>query len=1531
MVRKRLFWVIKKAAAALVILAVALFVALQTSVVQTYMAERLLSSLNAGISGKVDVGRIYVRPMNNVLLQDVTITDDDRRSPAVSDTLFHTDKIVLQYSLKGLFSKEGPNVSRVSVTGGGLNLVLEDDEVPVDGKYYNTNLTRIFGLAKDPDKAEKDVSVSSEKSSGKRLFKLKSVKINDFAFNMYDLTADIAAQEAKGGINWYDMNISDICFHIEDMEMVDGIMYGKMKKGSFRERSGFNCRDISGNVRVGGGLTSIDGLRIADDYSDIRIANYSMMYESTASFSDYIDKVRMSVSFTDTCRMNMRTIGFFAPSLEGLDLDVAVCGVAEGTVRELLVPMLSVGLEDYGVSFDFSGGISGLPYVETSVFNAALRKFVFSKKAALGLAGLFSGGKQVGFLDGFPYEGQLVFDGDISGGISDFDVNGGLVSEKGNAGFTVNVSGLQGEDGEPLRISGELATDRVDVGAFAGTGLLGELTLQAAFTADIIPGGDVSARVSSHDISRFVVNGYPYSGLMAELALEQGLLDVRAVCDDPSLAFMLEGMAELNGRSGRGNAYRLQAEVVRADLNAMNIDMRGKSAVSFKIDSQLYDEGGEDVYGEVLLEDLVLENASGTEEIGDIRLSAVNNPADYKVSLDSDFLSAEFEGTASLVQFLKDLQALSTGEAADLLCVGNAMPWSGNRYSFNLTTGNTMGVCSFVSPGLYVAERSMVSIDINDSGDFDADVVSQRIAFGENYIKDLVFKASNPDSTIDCAVKSSEIRAASVFFDNPRLSLALLDNSVYARLSYSDPGVDSVNSGRLDLMADFSLDTLSGKLMTDIKVGNSVFFINGARWGVSPARVFVSDGRLGIDSLVISNGVQNILLNTGSGTSDTLNVFLDRFDISALNPLLGEGYDLKGAVTGYASFPDIFNEPGLLMDIHADSVSIAGEDAGDIEIMSRWDEPNGRFNIYLRNYLDGATTLNTTGFFRPEDKYVSVNMILDGFSAAYLSPALKSVLSGISGKLSGRLSLAGAADELSLRSRNLMLSDLAATVAYTNVTYNFNGSLSMDESGIYADNILVEDRFGHRGVLGGTIGHRYFKDFDFALELKFNGLECINVSRENAGDFYGNAFAAGILRLNGPLDALHLQADAATMPDTRFHVPVSSVADAGGTDILTFRDYSEKAEQDPYDAMLSRMYGKTSRSADISIGLHLNVTPEASVFVELDETGGSMLAGRGSGMLDIAVGQGGGQFDIRGDYTVEEGSFRFSVGGIVSRDFTIDEGSRIAFNGDIMDSDLNINAIYTTKASIATLIADTSSVSSRRTVNCMIGISGKLSNPNLQFDIDIPDIDPMVRSRVESALSTEDKVQKQFLSLLISNSFIPDEQSSIVNNSSMLFSNVSEILSGQLTSILQKLEIPLDLGVNYQQTNSGTDIFDVAVSTQLFNNRVIVNGNIGNRQNAVTGNNGVAGDIDIEIKLDRKGVLRLNLFSHSADQYSSYLDQSQRSGVGITYQQEFSTFKELWRKMFWSRKRKREAEEAEMRAMIERSENEKDEIVIEVR
>lgn len=305
----------------------------------------------------------------------------------------------------------------------------------------------------------------------------------------------------------------------------------------------------------------------------------------------------------------------------------------------------------------------------------------------------------------------------------------------------------------------------------------------------------------------------------------------------------------------------------------------------------------------------------------------------------------------------------------------------------------------------------------------------------------------------------------------------------------------------------------------------------------------------------------------------------------------------------------------------------------------------------------------------------------------------------------------------------------------------------------------------------------------------------------------------------------------------------------------------------------------------------------------------------GEGIINIDAGT--DRFDINGDYTISSGSYKFVALGIVSRDFGIKSGSTVRFNGDILDSDLNIDASYRTKASIATLLSDDDAVSNRRTVECGIAITDKLSNPRIGLSINIPDIDPAIRSKVENALSTEDKIQKQFLSLIISNNFLPDEQSGIFNNSSVLYSNVSEIMSNQLNTILEKLNIPVDLGLSYQPNTQGNDVFDVAISTKLFNNRVEVNGNIGNRQYSASGNSNVVGDLDIEIKLDKKGSVRLNLFSHSADQYTNYLDNSQRNGVGVVYQTEFNNMAQFFRNMIMSRQKRAAAREAEEKAMID--------------
>ena len=58
------------------------------------------------------------------------------------------------------------------------------------------------------------------------------------------------------------------------------------------------------------------------------------------------------------------------------------------------------------------------------------------------------------------------------------------------------------------------------------------------------------------------------------------------------------------------------------------------------------------------------------------------------------------------------------------------------------------------------------------------------------------------------------------------------------------------------------------------------------------------------------------------------------------------------------------------------------------------------------------------------------------------------------------------------------------------------------------------------------------------------------------------------------------------------------------------------------------------------------------------------------------------------------------------------------------------------------------------------------------------------------------------------------------------------------------------------------------------------------------------------------------MFSHSADSYTNFLDNSQRNGVGVTYQTEFNNFGQFIKGMFSSKSKRQAAMEAETEAIL---------------
>ena len=819
-----------------------------------------------------------------------------------------------------------------------------------------------------------------------------------------------------------------------------------------------------------------------------------------------------------------------------------------------------------------------------------------------------------------------------------------------------------------------------------------------------------------------------------------------------------------------------------------------------------------------------------------------------------------------------------------------------------------MDFLAFVAPGLYISDSTSLDMTIDTLGIFKADLKSPRIAFNENYIRKLEMEMDNMNGSLGGKVSGQTMSIAGISLENNSFQLFAHNDFIGFGYTYENPGT-LVNKGEVFITCNVRKNE-GAQPCFHIEMLPSRLLLNSREWNINHSRLHVGGREMDIEKVEFTSGDQTVRLSGGySGTrQDTLKLELERFDISIINPLLKNRFGIEGAVTGEAGLISPKTDPGLVFGFLADSAKIAGADVGTLRFGSEWNEEYKRFDAMIANEINGTGTFGIVGSYTPSSKSIEAVADLRKMDISYAEPFLQSVFSDISGHVSGKIHASGTVDDMHVCSEDASIDDAELRVAFTNVPYNASGAFHIDDTGVYFDNIALHDRFGNSGKITGGIQYDKLKDMKIDTKISIDGMECLNTTDADNSSFYGNLSASGTLSISGPVNNLEMDIDAVTAGAGQLHIPIAASATATTGNLLTFKEEKKEEYIDPYEQMIKKI--KTDKKTAGRLGLSLNVeaTPEVEAFIEIDKASGNILSGRGAGNIELELN--GSDFNILGDYTLTSGNYRFVAQGLAYRDFTISDGSSIKFNGDIMESDLSITANYRTKTSLATLIADTSSVATLRTVDCGINISDKLKNPRLSFSIDIPDIDPTIKSRVESALSTEDKIQKQFLSLIVFNSFLPDDQSGIVNNASVLYTTVTGIMYNQLNNIFQKLDIPLDLSLNYQPNERGQDIFDVAISTQLFNNRVIVNGNLGNQQyTSGNSNSSVVGDLDIEIKLDRPGLFRLNIFSHSADQYTNYLDDSQRNGIGLVYQQEFNTFKEFIRNLFTGRKKKQAAEE----------------------
>ncbi len=1488
----------------------ALTLVIQLPGVQTFITGKVVRALDGKLDADIRFERIHLRPFRTLVIKNIEIIDRNPARDAADpnaetvDTFFRAEYIAARFSLDGLIRQQGIHLSEVMVSNAQMNLVLEDKEDEGDGDTSTDNLSRIFRLKKTGKKSEKEI------------FHINDVRIEDMGFSMKNYGSDKIPYH--GGINWGDLDVRDINLSAGGLMFKAGIMSGEAESLSFREKSGYIMERMSGSAKVGRGKTIVNDLKIKDPWSYMHLPLYMMSYSNIEAFQDFISQVRIDAEIAPS-RLDFKTLTYFAPQLEGNALKAGVSGKASGYVDDFEMMNIRVASEAGGFSGTVNGRMTGIPDIENTTLEAKVNKFNIT---ADGLGRFLSEWMHEGELDlsGYAKGYTFMVDANVSGLLNAMAINADIDSFIGGINADVTIRNAVAEDDSPINIAGTASTRNLDLGKVISNDLLGPITMRTGIDASL--GEKSRVRIDSLFIDRLNFNRYDYTGLMASGALSDNMFNGTIIANDPNLNLWLQGGFALSAKT-RNSVYKFYANVADANLNAMNFDKRGKSRLRFETTANFTSTRGGNILGNIDIVNLILENRSGRKDIGNINLTSHSNDDVYKIRLKSRFADGSYTGTAPITSFVRDIRDVTLKKDAPAMFRDSTLTWNGNSYTFDFNTHDSGDLMAFIMPGAYIESNSRINVSISSNGRLTAWMNSKRLALGDNYIKGVMFQADNYDGVTEDheghfigELHADEFKFAGISLANNSLKLLADNNHLGASYSFDNQS-EQENRGEIVLNADLSREDNLLNIMLDILP--SAVHLNSREWKIQPSAISLKGSDLSVDSFEIISGEQRIYAHgsTSMAGKDTLTLSMDRFDISILNPLMGEGLGLRGAATGNVMVTSPMTSRGLLADMIVDSTFLANEPLGTVRIGSAWNEDFERFDIMLRNELNGKRNIDAVAKLTPKSRMLDGTVSLDRLPIKYAEPFLTDVFSEMGGYISGTISAEGPVSMPDISSSGTRLEEAALKVAFTNVPYFAEGGFRLDDSGVHFDDIRIRDRYNGTGTVTGSINWDRFRDFTFDTRIKVNSIEGINLTRAMSEDFYGNVFGTGNVSITGPINSLVLSVDAATAKTGQLHIPMSGSATSGGTtNLLRFKELPKETFIDPYEAMIADRKKEENSRSDFFVKLRVDASPNVEAFVEIDESTGNVLSGRGNGLIELEIGE--DLFNINGDYTITSGKYNFSALGLVNREFDIQNGSSINFSGDIMASTLNIDAVYETKTSLATLLSDDKSVTNRRSVECIIKITDRLSNPRLAFDIEVPDLNPMVKSRVESALSTEDKVQKQFLSLLLSNSFLPDEQSGIVNNTSMLYSNVTEAMANQLSNILHKLDIPLDLGLKYQPTEQGTDLFDVAVSTQLFNNRVVVNGNIGNKEYTSGGTqNDVVGDLDIEIKLNRSGAFRLNIFSHSADLYSNYLDNTQRNGVGLMYQTEFNNMGQFIRNMFSGKEKREAAKLAEQQNVLE--------------
>lgn len=1453
-----------------------LYILLTIPFVQNKIKTISETELSKLLNTEVRIGELSIYPFNEVVLYDVSIP-----------------------------TQEGSQLLQIQKLGAGISIY----RLLIDQRIVFT-YGEIIGLKANLKKANEEadynfqfiIDALSSKDKNKKPSAF-DIKIYNFVIRKSYIQYDLEnAEEKPAGV--FDKNhisIENLRADILVPKLKNNDFEIRIKRISFEEKSGFNLKRLSTDCVVNDKLLCLKKTNIELAQSILKNDSIGVKIKSLATLKDDIKNSKVDVLF-DNVKLVLSDFTCFVPALKNFSNELNVYAKVQGDIKHLDLSEIKIDDERKSLSFLLRGEINDVTDKENLSFNVAELNAKAKSNEIIHIVQNLPNVKpnvknileKLGDIDL-----QLV----ANGTKKSVSTKGCLSTDLGEIKLQAIAEIKQSVKG----INANISTETFQLGKLLSTNDIGDLAVN--ITADAVFDKTLRKASVKGQIPFITAKGYKYDDVEIELFADNGNYEGEIALNDDNCQVIISGDAKIAKEDKKLN---LHVDAKDVDLYAMNLLKKQENRkLSFEFDASLQGENYNELNGNAKFSNLSFVNVENLGlHIKEFMVDLVSKEMPQRIIVKSDILNGEVFGKYDFKTIPTTAQNMISKVIPSIVKPKNSVVGEiKNDFKFSFVFEPTQELNDVINTPVKFIYRTTLDGFFNEqTNSFNITLNAPYLQQGKKLIEDTKLTATLDGETNKLDVNASTLFPLKSGKATTKISVTGLNDIIEADLGWK-LNVEKNFSGNLNFTTKLNRNELQD-INADIIINPTTIAFNDTTWNIYPSTVEIRKDEFIFNNLRGENDKQYVNIDGKISKNPLDRVCLDLNHVSldyVFETLEIENVTFGGVATGKFYASEVLTKVPKLFtpNLHVDRMSYNGGLLGDADIKSNWDMDTKGISLYADIKQKNGHNSVVDGILYPIGDSLNLKFDVDKIDVKFLQPFLKAFSSNLSGTATGNARLFGTFHDVDLEGK-IFGEDLAIKIDYINATYKATDTVTIKPGELQFNNITFYDRNGNTAKLSGWVKHDFFRNatFDFALTEAKEFL-CYDINEKMNDKWYGTIYGNGAAFITGDSEIVKIGVNMETTANSKFTFVLSNSQAATEYNFITFvdrnkKDIVEDSATINLPEMVKSLIKKDKTNAEISsssvqIDLNADITDEAQLTLVMDPISGDKIRANGNGNMRMTYDSSDDAMAMYGKYILEKGTYNFTLQDIIIKEFKIRQGSSISFQGDPFSANLDINAIYSLNANLQDL--DETFASDRdlnRTsvpVYAVLNLKGGLDQPDISFDLEFPTLTSDAYRKVKSVISTEDMMNRQIIYLLALNRFYTPEYMSANSHANQMTSVASSTISSQLSNILGQMSENWSISPNFR-SNKGdfSDMeVDVALSSQLLNNRLLFNGNFGYRDKSLNNlNSSFIGDFDLEYLINRRGTIRLKAYNHFNDQNYYVRNAKTTQGVGVVLKFDFN-------------------------------------------